>query len=151
MLHQGGQMKKVGELLGEKGGDIWSVSPEATVYDAISMMAEKNVGALLVMNQGKLVGLLSERDYARKVVLADRASKNTKVDEVMTSRIVFVKPSETIEECMAVMTDKRIRHLPVMEDGQLLGLVSIGDLVKAMIAEQKFVIEQLENYITGSW
>lgn len=144
-------MKKVKELLSEKGGSIWSISPEATVLDAISMMAEKNVGALLVMQDGRLVGIMSERDYARRIILEGRSSRNTSISEIMSNRIVCVGPDKTVEECMAVMTDKRIRHLPVMEGKELLGVVSIGDLVKAVIAEQKFVIEQLENYITGSW
>jgi CBS domain-containing protein len=144
-------MKKVKELLSEKNGQVWSISPDATVLDAITMMAEKNVGALLVLQDGRLAGILSERDYARRVILAGRSSRNTSVSEIMSSRIVCVDPDKTVEECMAVMTDKRIRHLPVMEGRELLGVVSIGDLVKAVIAEQKFVIEQLENYITGSW
>lgn len=141
-------MKKVKELLRDKGA-IWSIGPDASVYDAISMMAEKNIGALLVMEDSRLIGMVSERDYARKVILAGRLSKETKVGDVMTSRVVFADPAETVEECMALMTDKRIRHLPVMEDGELLGVVSIGDLVKAVIAEQQFMIAQLEHYITG--
>ena len=143
-------MKKVSELLREKSNRVWSVSPDTSVYDAIALMAEKNIGALLVMSDSKLVGIMSERDYARKVVLAGRSSRETKVSDVMASRVIFVKPSETVEECMALMTNKRIRHLPVMADNELVGLVSIGDLVKAVIEEQKFIIGQLENYITGA-
>lgn len=142
-------MKKIKELLREKGGSVWSIGPDASVYDAIAMMAERNIGALLVMEAGRLVGVMSERDYARKVILAGRASRDTKVGDVMTSRVIFADPTETVEECMALMTDKHIRHLPVMEDGELLGLVSIGDLVKEVIAEQKFMIKQLEHYISG--
>lgn len=141
-------MKKVKELLRDKG-TTWSISPDASVYDAISMMAEKNIGALLVTEEERLIGMVSERDYARKVILAGRLSKETRVSDVMSTRVVFADPDETVEECMALMTDKRIRHLPVMEDGELLGIVSIGDLVKAVIAEQQFMIEQLEHYITG--
>lgn len=144
-------MKEVRELLNLKSGEVWSIEPSKSVFDAITIMAEKNIGALLVMEAGKLVGILSERDYARRVILAGRASKDTPVSDVMSDRIVFAKPTESVEECMAVMTDKRIRHLPVMEGETLLGVVSIGDLVKAVIAEQKFVIKQLENYITGGW
>lgn len=142
-------MKKIKELLREKGGSVWSIGPDASVYDAIAMMAERNIGALLVMEEDRLVGVMSERDYARKVILAGRASRDTKVGDVMTSRVIFADPTETVEECMALMTDKHIRHLPVMEDGELLGLVSIGDLVKEVIAEQKFMIKQLEHYISG--
>lgn len=142
-------MKKVKELLREKGPGVWSIGPDASVYDAITLMAEKNVGALLVLEDNRLVGVVSERDYARKVILAGRSSTDARVSDVMTSRVVFADPAETVEECMALMTDKHIRHLPVMEDGELLGMVSIGDLVKAVIAEQKFIIEQLEHYISG--
>lgn len=144
-------MKTVKELLRAKSDGVWSIDPGATVYDAIVIMAEKNVGALLVMDGGRVVGMLSERDYARRVDLVGHSSASTKVREVMSSRVVFVKPSETVEQCMELMTDKHIRHLPVMEEDKLLGLVSIGDLVKAVIAEQKSVIGQLESYITGSY
>jgi CBS domain-containing protein len=127
---------------------VWSIEPSASVYDAIELMAEKGIGALLVMEAGKLVGILSERDYARKIILQGRASKSTAVKEIMTSRVAYTDPEQDIQECMALMTDKRIRHLPVLESGQLCGVVSIGDLVKAIIDEQKFIIEQLERYIT---
>lgn len=143
-------MKKISVLLREKGSGVWSVKPDDCVYDAIAMMAEKNVGALLVMeDDGKLAGIISERDYARKIILTGRSSSNTPVRDVMSSNIVYAEPSEGVEECMALMTNKHIRHLPVMADGELLGLVSIGDLVKAVIAEQQFVIDQLEHYISG--
>lgn len=143
-------MKKVRELLKQKGSGVWSIGPDASVYDALALMAEKNIGALLVMEDERLVGMISERDYARKVVLAGRASRETLVGDVMTTRVIFAEPTETVEECMALMTEKRIRHLPVIQkDGTLLGVVSIGDLVKEVIAEQQFMIEQLEHYISG--
>ncbi len=113
-------------------------------------MAEKDVGALLVLKDGKLVGIFSERDYARKVILEGKSSKNTPVAEIMTSQVYYVKSDQSIEDCMAMMTEKRIRHLPVIESGELIGVVSIGDIVKAIIDEQEFIIEQLENYITGT-
>lgn len=142
-------MTAVKQLLETKGSDIWSVTPQASVYDAIQLMAEKEVGALLVLENGKLVGIVSERDYARKVVLKGRSSKDTPVSVVMTERVVYAKPDQSVEECMALMTEKRVRHLPVMEGSQLLGVVSIGDLVKSIIAEQRHIIEQLEQYIAG--
>ena len=142
-------MKTVGQLLHNKGRDVWSISPDASVYDAIAMMAEKEIGALMVMTESKVVGVISERDYARKVILKGRSSRETKISEIMTTRVVYTGPDKSIEECMALMTDKRIRHLPIMENEQLLGVVSIGDLVKTIIAEQQFLIEQLEHYIAG--
>lgn len=142
-------MKTVKELLEQKGHSISSCSPNDSVFSAISVMASKNIGALLVMESGRVVGVISERDYARKISLENRSSTSTKVSEIMSDRVIYAEPSETVEECMAVMTDKHIRHLPVMDDGKLLGMVSIGDLVKEVIAEQKFVIEQLERYISG--
>jgi CBS domain-containing protein len=144
-------MKTVGDLLRTKGDKVWSIGPDATVYEALAVMAEKDVGALLVLdNAGQLVGVLSERDYARKVVLKGKTSRETRVREIMTEKVVGVRPDQTIEECMALMTNKRIRHLPVLEGGRLAGVISIGDVVKAIISEQEFVIEQLENYITGN-
>lgn len=143
-------MKKISALLREKGSRVWSVTPDSSVYDAIALMADKNVGAVLVMKDDRLVGILSERDYARKVILAGRSSHKTQVSEVMTSRVIYVEPSEKVDECMALMTDKHIRHLPVMSGGELVGLVSMGDLVKALIEEQQFVIQQLEHYISGA-
>jgi len=143
-------MKTVKELLRNKGYQVWSIEPEATVYEALTLMAEKDVGALLVLdNAGQLVGILSERDYARKIVLKGKTSRETPVREIMTEKVVWVRPDQTIEECMALMTNKRIRHLPVMEESRLLGVISIGDVVKDIISEQEFVIAQLENYITG--
>ena len=142
-------MKLIHQLLESKGHDVWSVAPEASVYAAISLMAEKEVGALMVLAHGKPVGLVSERDYARKVILAGRSSKEMLVHEIMTTRIICANPKQTIEECMALMTDKRVRHLPVIDHKELVGMISIGDLVKAIIHEQKFIIEQLEHYIAS--
>ena len=142
-------MSKVSDLLKNKGGDIWSIGPDASVYDAIKLMAEKSVGALMVTEGTKVVGVISERDYARKVILMGHSSRETKIREIMTTRVVYANPDETVEECMALMTDKHIRHLPIMEREKLVGVISIGDLVKSIIAEQKFTIEQLERYISG--
>jgi len=142
-------MKTVTQLLRAKGHEILSVSPEVPVFEALQMMADKNVGALLVVDGGRLVGIFSERDYARKVILKGKTSKETPVREIMSSHVLYVRPQQTIEECMALMTDKRVRHLPVFDDEKLVGVISIGDVVKAIIAEQEFVIEQLQNYITG--
>jgi CBS domain-containing protein len=141
-------MKTVRDLLEAKGREVWSVSPDATVYEALSLMAEKGVGAVVVLEAGQLVGVLSERDYARQVVLKGKTSKDTAVRAIMTTRVVYVHPEQTIEECMALMTNKRIRHLPVLAAGELIGVVSIGDVVKAVISEKEFIIEQLETYIT---
>lgn len=143
-------MKPVRELLRIKGQETWSVTPDTPVYDALKLMAEKNVGALLVLDGDKLAGILSERDYARKVILKGKASKNTPAREIMSENVVCVTPKQSVAECMALMTDKHIRHLPVIEDGKLVGVISIGDVVKAIISEQKFVIEQLEHYIAGA-
>jgi CBS domain-containing protein len=128
---------------------VYNIAPGGSVYDALRLMADKNIGALLVVEKGKIVGILSERDYARKVVLMDRSSKQTAVREVMTSSVMYARPDQTNEECMALMTDNRLRHLPVIDNGSLLGLVSIGDLVKDIISEQQFTIEQLQHYIQG--
>ena len=142
--------KTARDILRSKGSDIWSVPPEATVYEALRLMADKNIGAVLVMEGDRLLGIFSERDYARKVDLLGKRAADTPVQTIMTERVVCVRPDETIEECMALMTDKRVRHLPVVEDERVVGLVSIGDVVKAIISEQEFIIEQLENYITGA-
>ena len=143
-------MQTVKQLLQTKGFDVWSVAPDTSVYDALALMADKNIGALLVLDNGKVVGIFSERDYARKVVLKGKTSRDTPVSEVMTSRVVYLRPEQTIEDCMALMTDKHIRHLPVLEDNQAIGVISIGDVVKTIISEQEFMIQQLENYVTGS-
>ena len=142
-------MKTVKMLLQAKGHAIWSISPDASVYDALQLMAEKDVGALLVLDQGNLAGIFSERDYARKIVLKGKTSRETPVREIMTEKVVCVRADQPLEECMALMTNKRIRHLPVLEAGRLIGVISIGDVVKDIISEQEFIIGQLENYITG--
>lgn len=140
-------MKTVAQVLEKKAQEVISVSPESSVYDALAQMAERQVGAVLVLEQGTLVGILSERDYARKVVLLGKTSRDTTVREIMTDRVVCVRPTHTLDECMALMTDKRVRHLPVLDARRVAGVISIGDVVKEMIAEQKFIIEQLEHYI----
>ncbi len=142
-------MKTIKQLLDEKGSDIWAIGPQETVFRAIKDMAEKEIGALVVLENGKLVGIISERDYARKVILKDKASHDTTVAEIMTSPVVCGRLNQTVDECMALITDKRVRHLPIIEQDQVIGVISIGDLVKSIIAEQQFVIEQLEHYISG--
>lgn len=142
-------MKRVKDILDVKGRDIWSIAPDVSVYDAMKLMADKEIGSLMVMEGTKLVGIISERDYARKVILQGRSSKSTQVREIMTTRVVYAQPDQNIEECMALVTEKRVRHLPVIDEGQLVGVISIGDLVKSIISEQKFIIEQLERYIRG--
>ena len=142
-------MKTVSQLLQTKGCHVWSIGPEAWVIDALKLMADKEVGALLVLEAGQVVGILSERDYARKVSLQGKSSKSTRVGEIMTEKVVYVRPDQTVGDCMALMTSKRIRHLPVLEGDQLMGVISIGDVVKAVISEQEFMITQLENYIIG--
>ncbi len=139
----------VSEILAHKGGQVWAVTPEAIVFDAIKMMAEKNVGALLVTHDGRLAGVLSERDYTRNVVLKGRSSKDTTVREIISGRVVSVSPDHTVEECMRLMTENRIRHLPVLQAGKILGVISIGDLVNSIISSQNSAIHQLETYITG--
>jgi CBS domain-containing protein len=147
---KGGEpMITVDRILKEKGNRIWSVSPDTMVFDALNLMAEKNLGAVLVIEGGKIAGILSERDYARKVALKGRSSKVTAVKEIMTEDVLFVRPNHSIEECMALMTDKHIRHLPVVDGEQLVGVISIGDVVKAVISDQEYTIKQLENYIAG--
>jgi CBS domain-containing protein len=142
-------MKRIQTLLKKKGYDVWSIAPDASVYDAIHLMAEKAVGALIVMDGQKLVGVISERDYARKIILEGRSSENTKISEIMSSEVITTGPDNRIEECMAIMTERRIRHLPVLDGDEVLGVISLGDLVKYIIAEQQFVIEQMERYING--
>jgi CBS domain-containing protein len=143
-------MHTVGDILQAKGHTVWSVSPEVSVYQALERLAAKDIGALVVLEGGRLVGIFSERDYARKIILKGKASRDTPVRDSMTTRVVTVGPAETIAQCMVLMTHHHIRHLPVMDNAELIGLISIGDVVKAVISEQAFVIEQLENYITGN-
>lgn len=140
-------MKTVRQLLQGKPGGLCTIGPEASVLDALKLMAEKNIGALLVVEKDKLVGIVSERDYARKVILLGKSSQDTPVRQIMTERPICVQPDKSVEECMALMTDKHVRHLPVIESEKLLGVLSIGDLVKETISEQRFMIEQLESYI----
>jgi len=142
-------MTLVKQLLRSKGSEVVTVTPDTSVYDALQTMAEKNIGALVVVEEDEVVGIISERDYARKVILQGKTSIKVPVQEIMTERVYFVYPENTIEQCMALMTDKRVRHLPVLENDKLAGIVSIGDAVKAIISNQEFMIEQLENYIVG--
>jgi CBS domain-containing protein len=144
------KMTTVRSVLRSKGNTIWSVTPETTVFDALKVMAEKNIGALLVMHKETVAGIFSERDYARKIVLKGESLHSTIMKDVMTSAVLSIHPEYSIEECMALMTAKHVRHLPVIENGSLIGLVSIGDVVKAIISEHEYTIKQLENYITGS-
>jgi len=135
------------QVLASKGSRVWSISPDATVYEGLTLMADKNIGALLILENDRPVGIMSERDYARKIILEGRSSRETKIRSIMTTRLMRVYPSDTVEHGMALMTREHIRHLPVMDGDSVLGLVSIGDLVKAMINQQQFTIEQLERYI----
>ncbi len=140
-------MTTVRQMLAHKPADVFSVAPKTTVFDALQLMSEKNVGAVVVCEGDRLVGILSERDYARKVALHGKSSRDTPLREIMTSRVLCIDPAQTADQCMALMTDKRIRHLPVLEGGKLIGIISIGDVVRAIVKEQQFTIEQLENYI----
>jgi CBS domain-containing protein len=144
-----GPMKTVAQLLQAKPHGVLAVAPETAVFEALGLMAQRNVGALLVLDGDTLVGIFSERDYARKVILLGKSSKETPVREIMSSHVLYVRPQQTIEDCMALMTDKRVRHLPVLEDERVVGVISIGDVVKGIISEQEFMIEQLQNYISG--
>ena len=141
----------VKQVLQSKGTEVWTISKEATVYEALQKLADKGIGALLVVEQSKPVGIFSERDYARKVFLLGKSSKETLVEQVMHAKVMYVRPDQTLEECMALMTHKHIRHLPVMEDDKLVGLISIGDVVKAMFDEKEFMIEQLVKYVQAGW
>jgi CBS domain-containing protein len=142
-------MKTLKQLLDDKGRDVWTIGPDMSVYDAVKLMAEKEIGALLVVEGEKPVGMVTERDYARKVILRGKTSQEALVSEIMTTHVLCARPEQSVEECMAIMTEKRVRHLPVIENGKLIGMVSIGDLVKAIIDEQQFIIQQLEHYITS--
>ena len=139
----------INEILSQKGTTVWCISPEATVFEAIQMMADKNIGALLVIDKEKLLGILTERDYTRKVALKGKSSKQTPVKEILSAEFIQVTPAHTVEECMRLMTAHRVRHLPVLNGGQILGIVSIGDLVNWIISAQNSTIHQLQTYITG--
>lgn len=144
-------MTTVRQVLQGKGSEVWSVKPQASVYQALELMAEKDIGAVVVLDdEGALAGIFSERDYARKVILKGRASKNVTVGELMTSKVYVVPPDTTLQECLQVMTDRKIRHLPVLEEGRLAGVITIGDVGKALISQHEFTIKELENYITGA-
>ena len=142
-------MHTVKELLREKGNQVWTIGPDATVYEALELMAAKNIGCVVVFEDENVTGIFTERDYARKVALKGRSSRTTKVGELMITDVLYVGPDDTIEDCMALMTEKRLRHLPVMENGKLAGVVSIGDIVKVIISNHEFTIRELERYITG--
>ena len=142
-------MKTLQRVLDTKGHQVFSTGPDASVFDALEQMAKHDVGALIVMEDGKVIGIFSERDYARKIILAGKSSRKTPVSELMTDRVVYARPELSLEQCLALMTDKRIRHLPVMRGDDLVGVVSIGDLVKGIIDDQRFLISQLESYVSG--
>jgi CBS domain-containing protein len=142
-------MMTIKHVLAQKGRDVHAIPPDATVFDALNLMAQYNVGSLAVLENGTLIGLITERHYAREIVLKGRTSPGTRVRDVMSTKVVFAHPDQTVEECMGIMTAKAVRHLPVLEDGRLVGLVSIGDMVKSVIGDQQFTIEQLERYIHG--
>jgi CBS domain-containing protein len=143
-------MVAIWQLLNKQGGKVYSIHPDATVFDAVAKMADNDIGSLIVMDGDALVGIITERHYARNVILKGRTSPATLVREIMERQVITVRPEQTVEECMALMTDKRVRHLPVIEGGRIAGIVSIGDLVKSVIDDQKFVIDQLHHYIRGS-
>jgi len=140
----------VNQLIQTKGGTVYTIAPDATVYAALELMAQKDIGALVVLDGAQVVGIMSERDYARKVALKGKLAETARVRDIMTANVVYVSPDETVEECMALMTNKRVRHLPVMANDKLVGLVSIGDVVKSLIANQEFLIGELEKYIVGA-
>ena len=142
-------MKILKQLNAAKGWQVWTIKPDATVFEALKLMAQKDIGALLVTDGARLAGIMSERDYARKVILKGKSSQETHVREIMTERVIYVRPQQTVPECMALMTNKRVRHLPVLDGDRLVGVLSLGDLVKETISEQQFIIQQLENYIHG--
>ena len=142
-------MTKVRMMLGSPKRNVWTISPDSTVYEALQLLAEKDIGALIVTEGDQVVGIFSERDYARKVILDERSSRDTTVREIMSKRVLHVTPEHTMDECMALMTVKRFRHLPVVEYGRLVGVVSIGDAVKSIMSDQQLLIEQLENYIVS--
>jgi CBS domain-containing protein len=142
-------MITVKDILKTKGQDVLSITPDATVYEALKIMADKNVGALVVLEGETVAGIMSERDYARKVILHGKSSREMQVREIMTSRVYYMRPEQNLQECMAQMTDRHVRHLPILDEDRLVGIISIGDVVKAIIADQESTIKLLENYITG--
>lgn len=142
-------MTSVRQLLDEKGHDVWSIHPGASVFEAIEEMAQRDIGSLVVLEDGKILGIFTERHYARKVFLKGKSSPKTPIREIMTSRAICARPEQTVEQCMAVMSENRVRHLPILDGDRLVGIVSIGDLVKSIIADQKFEIEQLTHYVHG--
>jgi CBS domain-containing protein len=141
-------MTTVQRLLETKGHVVWSIAPDASVFEAVQLMAEKGIGALMVVERNQLIGVISERDYAREIVLKDRSSRDTPVSAIMTRRVLYVRSEQTLDECMVLMTERHLRHLPVLDNGRLIGVVSIRDVIKNLISEKEFLIEQLENYIT---
>lgn len=142
-------MTTVKQVLGQKSKDLWSIGPDATVFDAIAKMADKDVGSILVMDDGKLVGIITERHYARRIALKGKTSPSVLVRDIMERQVMYVRPDQSLEECLALMTAKHVRHLPVLDGEKVIGIVSIGDLGKGIIADQKFVIEQLVHYVHG--
>ncbi len=140
-------MNFVSQILKTKGGEVWSIAPQESAYKALQLMSEKDLGALVVIDKGKIVGVFTERDYARKVILKGKASKTTAVSELMTKKVLYVDPGTLVEDCMALMIEKRVRHLPVMEKKKLVGIVTVGDVVSQLIADQEFKIQELERYI----
>lgn len=142
-------MKTIGQILQMKGNETWTVAPDTTVFSALELMAKQDIGALVVLEDDDVVGIFSERDYARKVILAGKSSRTIPVNSIMTKNVICVRPDQTINKCMALMTEKRIRHLPVLENDKLVGVVSIGDIVKAVINEQQVMITHLEDFIYG--
>ena len=144
-------MDNVGNILKQKGNQVWSIGPEDTVYRALEILAEKNIGVLLVMEGEKVVGIFSERDYARKVILKGKSSVKMKVGEIMSKNVLYASPGDSVEKCMAIITENKIRHLPIMQDGKLLGMITSGDIINHIISRQKFEIQELKKYITGGY
>ena len=142
-------MQTIKQLLEKKGSEIITIEPDSSVYDAIKSMADNHIGSLIVMKKGKLVGIITERDYTRKIILKGKSSENTPVKDIMTKNILCTNPEQTVDEAMALITDKRVRHLPVVENNHVIGIISIGDLVKTIISEQEYIINQLEHYINS--